>query len=113
MPEQTVLDFAKGMGHLRATECLEHAIELAPTFAERAKVFIVKHLAEKGPTSGEDLTDACKAAGIVPGNDDRAFGGVFLSLSNPNNPRIRCLRSDLPRKYGHGSSGGRLWAIVQ
>lgn len=113
MHEQQTLDFARAQGEQRAAECLEHADALTPTFSERAKAFIIKHLADHGPASGEDLTAACKAAGIYPKNDDRAFGGVFLALSNEKNPRIRCLRSDLPRKFGHGTSGGRLWGLVQ
>lgn len=99
-------------GRQAASACLDKAQRAAPYFADKAKAAILAHLAANGPTSGEDLTDACKAAGIVPSNDDRAFGGVFLGLSNPRNPKIQCLRSDLPRKHGHGTSGGKLWSLV-
>lgn len=103
---------AIAVGQQAATACLDKAQRADPSFADRAKAVIMVHLATHGPTSGEDLTSACKTAGIVPINDDRAFGGVFLGLSNPKNPQIVCLRSDLPRKHGHGTSGGKLWALV-
>lgn len=110
---QLTIDDAIAAGHDCAARALDKAQRADNTFAERAKAFMLEHLKNFGDTSGEDLTDACKAAGIRPQNDDRAFGGVFLSLSNPSAPRIRCIRSDLPRKYGHGTSGGRLWGLVQ
>lgn len=110
---QLTIDDAIAAGHDCAARALEKAQRADSAFADRAKAFILEHLKNFGPTSGEDLTQACKDAGIVPANDDRAFGGIFFSLSHPKNSRIRCLRSDLPRRFGHGTSGGRLWGLVQ
>lgn len=111
MQTQLSIFDAIAAGQEAAGRCLDRAVRSDPSFADRAKVAILAHLATHGPTSGEDLTEACKKSGIVP-SDDRAFGGVFLGLINPRNPQITCLRSDLPRKHGHGTSGGKLWALV-
>lgn len=107
------IDEARQQGQIFLELSLRKATRSNPEFAEKAKALILKHLATHGPTSGEDLTDACKAAGIVPENDDRAFGGVYFSLANQTCPRIRVLRSDLPRRRGHGTTGGKLYGLVQ
>lgn len=103
---------ARTAGLEAAARSLDKAQRADSTFADRAKAAVLKHL-EQGPCSGEVLTDICKAQGIRPVKDDRSFGGVFLSLSTGNNPQIRCIRSDLPRKRGHGTTGGKLWALVK
>ena len=77
-------------------------------FNVAARKFIVDYLREHGPTSGEDITNACKEAGIVPPKDDRAFGGAFLSLSKR---RIIVKDGTCIRKKGHLTSGGILWAL--
>ncbi len=63
-----------------------------------------------GPTSGEDLVEAAKLHGYV-GHDDRCFGHVFRSLVRQN--KLKVIRSDLPRKRGHGTTGGKLYGGVQ
>jgi len=80
-------------------------------FRARASAFILAHLEQHGPTSGEVLTDACKAAGIVPpkGMDDRAFGPVYQRLAQANQIRV-C--GSTTRRRGHGTSGGRVWILV-
>lgn len=88
---------------------LDKAEKHSPGFAEAAKEAILAHLKAVGQASGEDLVEIAKAHGAVPENGDRAFGGIFNSLRKGG--QIVCLRSDLPRKRGHGTSGGRLWAI--
>lgn len=84
---------------------------LSADFRERASAFILAYLAANGATSGEALTDACKAAGIRPpaGKDDRLFGPVFNGLSQER--RIRQCGSTV-RLKGHGTSGGRVWERV-
>lgn len=111
---QLTLDhaIAKNAGRDAAMRSLDRAQRADSTFVVRAKEAILKRL-QDGPCSGEVLTELCKAQGIRPVKDDRAFGGVFLSLSSEKNPQIRCIRSDLPRARGHGTSGGKLWAIVK
>ena len=103
---------AREAGRDAAMRSLDKAQRADNTFADRAKSAILKRL-EDGPCSGEVLTELCKANGIRPVKDDRAFGGVFMSLANEKNPQIRCIRSDLPRMRGHGTSGGKLWALVR
>lgn len=88
---------------------LEKAEKHSPGFAETAKQAILAHLKAVGQASGEDLVDIAIARGAVA-PDARAFGGVFRSLRESK--QIVCLRSDLPRKRGHGTSGGRLWGLV-
>lgn len=89
---------------------LERAERHQPDFASTAKAAILSHLEAVGQASGEDLVDVAIAHGAVP-PDARAFGGIFQSLSRAK--QIVCLRSDLPRKRGHGTSGGKLWGICQ
>jgi hypothetical protein len=110
---QLAIDFtaARAEGDRMAGLCLDKA-EDNGFDTEAAKRVILELLRANGPTSGEDLTDACKDAGHTP-EDDRAFGGVFLSLSRCKPPQIVCLRSDLPRRRGHSTSGGKLWGLAQ
>jgi hypothetical protein len=77
-------------------------------FAERAADFVVDYLTEHGASPGEAVTDACKAAGIVP-HDDRAFGPVYMRLSRAG--RIVKVGT-CPRTKGHYTAGGNVWAMV-
>lgn len=80
-------------------------------FRERASAFILSYLEANGACSGEVLTDACKAAGIVPpkGMDDRAFGPVYQRLAHSQ--RIRQCGT-ATRLKGHGTAGARVWEIA-
>jgi len=49
-------------------------------FKARAMAFALEWMRGKGTVSGEDITDACKAAGIVP-HCDKAFGPVYAGLA--------------------------------
>jgi hypothetical protein len=80
-------------------QALDHAERDEPGFGERAYEFLVKFAAENERFSGEDATDAIKAAGIIPACD-KAFGAVYQ----------RALRANLihrvafgQRRKGHGS----------
>lgn len=77
----------------------------AGPFAGRAADFIVAYLRENGPCSGETLTDACKAAGIIPHND-KAFGGVYMALSIRGKIRKAGF---CQRRKGHATAGGTIW----
>lgn len=77
-------------------------------FSERAMAFVVEFLRKHGRASGEVLTDACKAAGIKPARDDRAFGPVFLHLLRTEQIQIV---GACARRKGHGTAGGRLYAL--
>lgn len=106
-------DAARAAGRAGASAALKCAEKEDPEFSAKAKAAILAHLRVVGQASGEDLVDIAKAKGAIPRKGDRAFGGVFLALANPKNPQIWCIRSDLPRKRGHGTSGGKLWGLVQ
>lgn len=76
-------------------------------FLVDAKAFVVAYLREHGATSGEVLTNQCKAAGIVP-HDDRAFGPVYFGLSQAGViEKVGTVR----RERGHGTAGGNVWAL--
>lgn len=77
-------------------------------FGQRSRAFILAYLCDHGPTSGEALVMECKAAGIVPVRDDRAFGGAFLSLSKRG---LIVKVGDCKRARGHSGNGGVVWAI--
>jgi hypothetical protein len=80
----------------------------APDFVARASKFVTDYLAMRGQAPGEIVVDLAKQAGIVA-TDDRAFGVVFSGLSR--NGVIRCV-GYCERRKGHGTAGGRIWAIV-
>lgn len=77
-------------------------------FGRRSREFILAYLRTHGPTSGETLVIACKAAGIVPVKDDRAFGGAFLSLSKK---KLIVKVGDCKRARGHSGNGGVVWGV--
>lgn len=79
MNQQLQIDFsAPPLPVARAIgdQCMQRAADRAerdePGFSERAQAFVLRYLAEHGSASGEDITDACKAAGIQPA-EVRAF----------------------------------------
>jgi hypothetical protein len=108
---QPVLDFtAATLARDRAIQRVtQHAEDVVPGFSERAQAFIVDYLRTHGPTPGEQLTIAAKCAGIKS-HDDRAMGGVFLSLSR-NGLIVKV--GSCPRARGHNSSGGNVWDLVR
>ena len=112
---QTCIDFdppyrsmadAREAGHVGAGRAVQRC---APDFVARAKKFVLAYLDERGSAPGEIIVDLCKLAGIVA-TDDRAYGVVFGSLSRAN--AIRCV-GYCDRKKGHGTAGGRIWALVR
>ena len=78
-------------------------------FIAMAMDYIVRYLKQHGPTSGEDLTDACHLAGIVP-RDDRAFGPVYKALSRQGKI-VKC--GTTIRRRGHLTTGGNVWCISE
>jgi hypothetical protein len=93
-----------------AMEIVEsNANEAMPDFSVLAADFIVKHLQSVESAPGEDLTEACKKAGIIP-HDDRAFGPVYMRLSRDK--KIEKAGS-CARRRGHGTSGGIIWRLSQ
>jgi hypothetical protein len=107
---QSALDFhaARARGSEAADACLEKAQRVAGFDADGARKFIVSQLVRHGQMSGEALVDAAKAHGYRPG-EDRAFGSIFSTLVRRN--LIRCV-GFCERTKGHGTAGGRMWAVV-
>jgi hypothetical protein len=78
-----------------------------PGFSDRAAAFVLLYLAD-GPRSGEDITDACVVAGIVPENL-KAFGPVYMKLAR-SGKIVKC--GMCARKRGHGSAGANIWGLA-
>lgn len=87
----------------------QHAEEARAGFLEEARQFVLTYLQVHGATSGEQLTTACKAAGIRA-HDDRAFGAVFLGLAKRGQIE-KC--GTVKRAKGHNTSGGNVWRLTQ
>lgn len=86
----------------------EHAEQHHPTFGEQARDFVLAYLRAHGPSSGEVLTEACKASGVKP-HDDRAFGTVYMTLARWG--RIQKVGT-VRRERGHGTAGGNIWDLT-
>ena len=100
--EQLTLEHAFRLRDQAMDRVEQHA---GPTFKDRACDFVLAYLEQYGPTSSEELTDACCGAGIVP-PDTRAFGPVYRTLS-----RRKMIHKvgACCRKRGHGTAGGNIW----
>lgn len=107
---QLTIDFSapRAEGERLGALCLAK-VEREGFDSEGTALCITGWVRRHGPTSGEDLVDAAIAHGYR-GRDLRCFGGVFQGLVNRN--VLRVLRSDLPRRRGHGTSGGHLYGEV-
>lgn len=78
-------------------------------FMARALEFVPRYLATHGPTSGEIITDECKAAGIRPENTDKAFGAVYLKLSRGG---VIEKAGYCARMKGNATAGGIVWRVA-
>jgi hypothetical protein len=109
---QLTIEDAIAAGQEAAQACNDKAESLGFS-TDAARAFVLAWLAEYGPTPGEAIVEAAENThrADLRGHDQRCWGAVFGKLSRDH--RIRCLRSDLPRKRGHGTSGGKLWGLVQ
>lgn len=108
---QKTLDFAaaRSAGDAAGELCLDKARRTAdPLFSAKAERAILAHLRVVHSASGEDLTRIARAHGAVP-HDDRAFGPIFASLARCG--RIRTVGMCM-RTRGHGTAGGRMWALA-
>lgn len=83
----------------------DKAEDVRPNFRDEATAFVLNYLTRHGRTTGEELTLACKAAGIIP-HDDRAFGPVYMTLSRRG---LIEKVGTVARTRGHGTSGGNVW----
>lgn len=98
---------ARRKGEIRSVVACGNAEDACPGFSSRAAEHILRYLKKQGISSGEDITDSCKDAGLVP-HDDRAFGAVFSGLSRRK--EIVFVGFGMRRK-GHGTAGSRLWKL--
>lgn len=94
---------ARAAGEAAMTTVAENAGE---DFMVRARQFVLDYL-QRGPTPGEELTEACKKAGITPHND-KAFGAVYAGLSRD---KLIVFAGECPRRKGHGTRGGSIWRL--
>lgn len=69
-------------GEQAMNACLAKA-EVEGFDTEGARRFVLSWLQNNGPALAEDAVDAAMVAGYVP-HDERAFGGIFRSLSARN-----------------------------
>jgi hypothetical protein len=100
---------ARKAGEEAATRCAAKADQRNPGFTFMARDFVLRYLTAHGRSAGEDIVDAATQSGIRA-HDARAWGSVFGRLSGKH---IRCTRSDLVRRKGHGTSGGKEWELVR
>ena len=102
----TLFDYAERQRDA-ALSRIEHSA--GPAFAARARQFILQELEACGCLTGEQMTDAALAAGIVPANGDyRSMGPVIMALSRDGLIE-KC--AVVARRKGHGSIGANLWRL--
>lgn len=107
--EQLTIESAISAGQQGMAISLESARKRDPEFAQKAEAAMLHHLVVCYSASGEELVDVAKAHGAIA-PDDRAFGSVFQSMARRG--LIRTVGYTARRK-GHGTAGGRVWAINQ
>jgi hypothetical protein len=110
--QQFTIEDAIAAGEAGMAQATDAAERKDSFFMEKAEAAFLRHL-QASPdrcAPGEELTEVARAHGCNC-KDGRAFGSVFQSMARRG--LIRCLRSDLPRKHGNGTSGGKLWALCQ
>lgn len=100
---------AREAGKQASERCTDKAQRADPDFSEKACTAILAHLQAVGQAPGETLTNIAIAKGARP-HDSRAFGAIFASLSRRGLIRTvgYCMR-----EKGHGTAGGRVWAICK
>lgn len=105
-PAYTVAQ-ARAAGAVAGERAADKAERADDGFRERAQAFVLGYLAQHGPSSGEDITDAAVMAGIKPA-ELRAFGPVYAALARRG--LIVCV-GYCARRRGHGTAGGRRWSL--
>lgn len=99
--------FARKLGTEAGERARSKAEDVCPGFSERAYNFVADFARTHETFSGEDCTLAMKAAGIRA-HDDRATGSIYAKAIR--NGVIRVV-GYVPRMRGHGTAGGRLYAM--
>lgn len=86
----------------------QKATQRDASFSLAAGAVILQHLRDHERASGEELTLACKCAGILP-HDDRAFGAVYALLLRRG---LIERAGSVQRVRGHGCAGGNLFILT-
>lgn len=94
-------------GERAAKACAAKAEAVADWDKDGARRLILARL-EGCTATGEDLTDACIKAGLVP-HDLRAFGAIFASLARAG--KIVSV-GVVERRRGNGTAGARVWRLA-
>lgn len=98
---------SRGLGDAAGNHCADKAEQTDPEFRAKALEFIVAFIRQQGQATGESATLAAVLAGIRP-HDQRAFGPVYRTAIDRNLIRVV---GYVPRVRGHGSAGGKLYAL--
>ena len=77
-------------------------------FLDDGARFVLSYLSAHGPTAGEVLTAEGERIGGLRPSDGRHWGLVFRRLSVRSEIVCVCY---VPRLRGHGTAGGRVWAL--
>jgi hypothetical protein len=92
-------------GMARSYEAAERKV---PDFGAKAEAAMVDFLARQPNrrAAGEDITEAvCRAIGC----HGRQLGAIYKRLIGR---RLQVTRSDLPRRHGHASVGGKEYELI-
>lgn len=106
--EQLTLEHAQAAGAQGMALSLDAAQRKDPDFGVKAEAAMVAFLAAKPNrrAHGEDITEAvCKAIGC----HGRQLGAIYKRLIGT---RLQVTRSDLPRRHGHASVGGKEYELI-
>lgn len=106
-PNKPQRDDARAVGEAAGERCLRKAEREAGFDGRGAAEFMRHYLGAHECASAEILTQAARLAGFQP-LDDRAFGPVIAGMARRG--EITQV-GDCARARGHGTSGGRLWAL--
>ena len=106
--EQLTLEQAQAAGQAGMSLSLEAAHRKDPDFSIKAERAMVEFLGSRPNrrAAGEDITEAvCKAIGC----HGRQLGAIYKRLIGT---RLQVTRSDLKRRHGHASVGGKEYELI-
>ena len=83
---------------------------LGSEFQAKVARFVLGHLVEFGPTSGEDFVDAMVLADVKPPKGDgRAYGPAIQGMSHAG---LIEAYGDGSRRKGNGTRGATIWRVT-
>lgn len=83
---------------------------LGTEFQAKVAKFVLGHLVEFGPSSGEDVVDAMVASGVRPEHGDgRAYGPAIQGMSHRG---LIEPYGDATRRKGNGTRGATIWRVT-